>query len=73
MLAVVLIVLGVILTPVVVIFVWGFIKGWREYQPPPPVPLRTLWYELVWGPKPRPKPRQRFRVLWPPSNEKDAS
>ena len=66
-----LIVLGVILLPVLVIFIRGFIIGWRECQPPPPIPLRQLWYDLVWGQKP--KPKQRFRVVFPPPKEEDSS
>jgi hypothetical protein len=66
-----LIIVAVVLAPVVVIFVCGVIQGWRKYQPPPPIPLRTLWYDLVWGPKPKPKPKRRFRVLWPPPKEEE--
>ncbi len=60
-----LIILGLILVPIVVLFVRGFIEGFRSYQKPQPTPeeLRKLWYDNVSGQTP--KPKQRFRVLWP--------
>lgn len=63
-----LIVLGVLLTPVVVIFICNCVQGWRESQPPQLTPeqRRALWYDIVWGRKPQPKPKRRFRVVWPP-------
>ncbi len=70
MLTVFLIVVGVLLAPVVAIFIWGVIQGFRNCQPPRPSPeeLRTLWYDLVYHGKPRPKPKQRFRVVFPPED-----
>ena len=72
---VLLIIVAVVLAPVAVIFIWGFVKGFREHRTPPPSPdeLRTLWYDIVWGQKPKPKPRRRFRVVFPPPKDEDSS
>ena len=65
-----LIILGLILLSVAVVFIRGFIRGFRDFQPPPPEDLRRLWYDLVYEKKPKPKPKRKYRVLWPPDPDK---
>ena len=66
---VLLIIVAVVLAPVVVIFIRGFLLGWRECKQPPP--SLELWYDLVHGQKPRPKQKRKLRVLWPPPKEEE--
>lgn len=71
MLTVFFVILGLILLALTPTFIRGFMEGFRGSKPPPPSAedLRTLWYDLVYERKPRPKHNPKLRVIWPPDEK----